>query len=154
MGLPIKELYITNPDPENLPDRHVLLTGTWKPVKKGERWIFPAGTPIGLDIWVPNIIGATEDEGPVRVEVVKSDSETGLWVICVNDYFGNEKHLYTTKPIHKPVEERFGDYKGFRDWTFDDENDINEGWGLHVCVTGADDMEAGDEPIPVTLRRI
>ena len=145
MGIPTRKLYATN-----IGDDSILLS-KYIPVKKEDGYHFPPNTALGDDIWIPNVLNLTEDDGTVPVKVVKSDVETGLWVICVNDYFGDEIHMYTCKPTHKEEKDRFGDYKSFRDWEFP-EDDINV-WGLHIWFKDLNDLVAGDGPISVTLVR-
>jgi hypothetical protein len=145
MGLPARELYVTNIGDE---EGYILLS-KYIPIKKEDGYDSPPNTPFGDDMWIPNVLNLTEDDGTVPVKVVKSDVETGLWVICFNDYFGNEIHMYTCKPFHKEEKDRFGDYKSFRDWEFP-EDDINV-WGLHIWFKDLNDLVAGDGPIPVTL---
>ena len=148
MGLPNRELYLTKIDDKS----GMALLSAWIPVKKPDGLYYhPKNIPIGLDIWVPNLIGLTNEDGPAPVKVVPSDADTGLWLICLNDYFGDEQHLFTTKPIHK--EDKYGNFKGWRDWEFPNEdNDINEGFGLHVYAPDVKSV-AGDGPIPVTFAR-
>lgn len=146
MGLPIYEFNVTNTGTE---DGDIFLS-KWIPIKTEDgRYKWPPNTPLGYDMWVPNVLDLKEEEGTVPVEIVKSDKETGLWLICVNDYFGDEQHLYAhKKPIHKEEKDRYGNYKGFNDWIFDSYEEYNN---LHVSTDIK--MEAGDEPIPVTLIR-
>lgn len=146
MGIATRKLYVTN-----IGDDSILLS-KYIPVKKEDGYHFSPNTAFGDDIWIPNVLNLREGEGTVPVKVVKSDIETGLWVICVNDYFGNEIHMYTCKPTHKEEKDRFGDYKSFRDWEFP-EDDINDVWGLHIWFKDLNDLVAGDGPIPVTLVR-
>lgn len=147
MGLPIKELNVTNPNDEN--GKGDIFLSKWIPVKTENGYKWPPDTPLGYDMWIPNVLDLKIEEGTVPVEIVESEEETGLWLICVNDYFGNEQHLYANKkPIHKEEKDRYGDYKGFRDWIIDEDEEYNS---IHV---GTDiKMEAGDGPIPVTLKR-
>jgi hypothetical protein len=150
MGVANRELYLTN---TNDVTGKVLLSA-WIPEKREDGLYYtPKDTPIGLDLWVPNTLGVTYEEGPVPVKVVPSDTETGMWIICVNDYFWGEQHLFTTKPIHKKEEDRFHDYKGWRDWEFPDKNeDNNGGFSLHVYAPDVK-HQPGDEPICVTFER-
>jgi hypothetical protein len=128
MGLPIRELHVTNTGSET---GHIILT-KWIPVKKDDgRYCWPPNTPLGFDMWIPNVLGLKEEEGTVSVKIVESKKETGLWLICFNDYFGDEQHLYAN---HKPIHE---------------DEEYNS---LHVSTDIK--MEAGDGPIPVTLERI
>ena len=147
MGLPIRELNVTNTGDET---GRIILT-KWIPEKRDDgNYYWPPNTPLGYDMWIPNVLDLKEEEGTIPVEIIESKEETGLWIICVNDYFGNEQHLYANKkPIHKEEKDRFGDYKGFRDWIIDSDEAYNS---LHVGTNIK--MEAGDEPIPVTLKRI
>ena len=132
-----------------IPESDVILLSAYKPIKNmgTGKYHFPPDTPLGFDMWIPNCLGLKSEEGIVQVEIVKSDEETGLWLICVNDYFGNEQHLYTgEKPIHLPPEKRYMDFKGFGDWVIKDP--INS---LHVGTMI--EMVAGDGPISVKLKR-
>ena len=146
MGLPIRELNVTNTGDET---GRIILT-KWIPEKRDDgNYYWPPNTPLGYDMWIPNVLDLKEEEGTIPVEIIESKEETGLWIICVNDYFGNEQHLYANKKsIHKDEKDRFGDYKGFRDWIIDSDEAYNS---LHVGTNIK--MEAGDEPIPVTLKR-
>lgn len=148
MGLPARELYVTNTGDET----GYILLSKYIPIKKENGYHIPPNTPIGSDMWIPNVLDLKEDEGTVSVNIVKSDKETGIWVICFNDYFGNEIHMYTCKPIHKEEQDRFGNYKSFRDWEIP-EDDINM-WSLHIWFKDLDDLVAGDGPIPVTVVRM
>ena len=144
MGLPKRELWVTNTGD---PSGDILLSA-YKPVKKEDgKYYRPPEIPLGYDMWIPNCLGLKPKEGVVRVKIVETKEETGLWLICVNDYFGNEQHLYTgEKPIHRPEEERYGDYKGFRDWIID--NPYNS---LHIGTEIK--MVAGDGPTNVKPKR-
>ena len=146
MGLPIRELNVTNTGDET---GRILLT-EWIPDKHADgKYYWPPHTPLGYHMWIPNVLGLKIEEGTVPVEIVESEKETGLWLICVNDYFGDEQHLYANnKPIHKEEKDRFGDYKGFRDWIIDEDEEYNS---LHVDTDIK--MKAGIEPISVTLKR-
>lgn len=144
MGLPKDKLWVTNTGD---PGGEILLSA-FKPVKKeGGKYGYPPDTPVGYEMWIPNCLGLKEEEGVVRVEIVEAEEETGLWLICVNDYFGDEQHLYSgEKPIHKSEEERFGDYKGFHDWIIPEPyNSIHVGTSIK--------MKAGDGPINVKPKR-
>lgn len=147
MGLPIRELHVTNTGEET---GQIILT-KWIPVKKDDgRYCWPPDTPLGFDMWIPNVLDLKEDEGTVSVKIVESKEETGLWLICVNDYFGNEQHLYANvKPIHKEEKDRYGNYKSFSDWIIDEDEEYNS---LHVSTDIK--MVAGDGPLSVTLVRI
>lgn len=144
MGLPIRELWVTNTG-----DRSGrILLSAYKPVKKEDgKYYAPPETPLGYDMWIPNCLGLKPEESVVRVEIVETEEETGIWLICVNDYFGDEQHLYVgEKPIHKPEEERYGDYEGFRDWIIEDPYN-----SLHIDTPLK--MKAGDGPTNVKPKR-
>lgn len=147
MGIAVRELHATN-----IGDKtgSIILT-KWIPLKKDNgKYYCPPNTPLGLDMWIPNVLGLKEEEGTVSVKIVESKEETGLWLICFNDYFGDEQHLYANKkPIHKEENNRHGNYKDYSDWIIDEDEEYNS---LHVDTDIK--MEAGDGPIPVTLERI
>lgn len=147
MGLPKREFYLVNTGDES---GRIILTAEWHPVQHNDgKWYYPEEYPLGLDMWIPNFIGLKPEDGIVKAKLEMSEEETGLWVICVNDFFGDETHMYAQKPIHKPENKRYGNYKGFRDWEFPDPDD----WGLHVGIENCK-MEAGDGPLPVTIKII
>ncbi len=144
MGLPKKDLYVTY-----LGDANTLLFSAWKPPKnKDGEYYHPSDVPIGLDMFIPNVLNRRRDDGPVKVKVVKSDKETGLWLICYDDYFGNETHLHNYKP-------RFRTDVVYPKVDFDYEDSLcdtmdYEPWSIHVSAEGFG-LKAGDGPIPVTL---
>ena len=141
MGFPCRKLYAT------CIEDSMFVTAGWKPEKKEGRWFMPKDTPIGLDFWVPNVLNLTEDEGPVEVKIVPSEEITGIWLVCFDDYFGNEQHVYNFKP-------RFKEGTAKLDYTYQNEMEMNEEenfWGLHVATQI--DMKAGDGPVPVTFER-
>lgn len=144
MGLPKRKLWVTNIGD---PSGNIFLSA-YKPVKKENgKYGYPPDTPMGYDMWIPNCLGLKPEEGVVRVEIVETKEETGLWLICVNDSFGNEQHLYAgEKPIHRPEEERYGDYEGFSDWIIEDPYN-----SLHISTHIK--MKAGDGPINVKPKR-
>ena len=145
MGCPITEFHVTNTGDET---GKILLT-KWIPDKRDDgKYYWPKDTPLGFDMWIPNVLDLKEEVGTIPVDIIKSDVDTGLWLICFNDYFGNEQHLYPFKPIHKEEKDRYGEYKSSRDWIFTEDD-----WGLHVWAKSIK-MEAGDGPIAVTLKRI
>lgn len=146
MGLPIRGLNVTNTGDET---GRIILT-KWIPEKRDDgNYYWPPNTPLGYDMWIPNVLDLKEEEGTIPVEIIESKEETGLWLICFNDYFGDEQHLYANKkPIHKEEKDRFGDYKGFSDWIIDEDEEFNS---IHVATDIK--MVAGDEPISVTLKR-
>ena len=143
MGLPNDKLWVTNVGDES---GDVFLSA-YKPEKVDGKYYRSPETPVGFDMWIPNCLGLKPEEGIVRVEIVEAEEETGLWLICVNSYFGDEQHIYANeKPIHLPPEERYGDYKGFRDWKISDPYN-----SLHVSTNIK--MIAGDGPLSVKLKR-
>ena len=148
MGVALTKLYATNTGDET---GKILLSG-WIPEKRGEAYFRPSGAHWFDELWIPNVLDLTYEEGPVPVEVAPSDTETGIWLICVNDYFGDEDHIYTIKPVPKKVSESYR----FSDWVFpdttNDVDDDNGGFGLHISSPLLK-TKAGDGPIPVTLVR-
>ena len=147
MGLPIRKLYATNVDAE---EQDMIFLSAYKPVKKEDGYHRPPETPIGFDMWIPNVLNLKKEDGIVPVEVTTSNEETGIYLICVNDYFGNELHIYTSKPVHKEEKDRYRDYNSFRDWYFPDD-DVD--FGLHIYFDDLKDFVAGDGPINVTLKK-
>jgi hypothetical protein len=145
MGCPITTLHVTNTGDSS---GSIILT-KWIPVKEivdGKRmYKWPPDTPIGFDLWIPNVLDLKEDEETVPVEIVASDKETGLWLVCYDDYFGDEQHLYAHKP-------RFVEGTKKLDWEYEDSEENDFDMGLHVAVDSIK-MKAGDGPIPVTLIR-
>lgn len=142
MGLPHRILYATNVNRE---DGWICLSA-WKPIFRDGEYYYDNSQPIGGDMMIPNVLNLTFEDGIVPVKIVKSDVETGLWLVCFNDYFGNEKHLFNYKP--KTFVDKYGEFKV----NFDSEDDANsDDWSMHVACEI--DMVAGDGPIPVTLER-
>ena len=118
MGIPIRQLYATNIDGEILLSKYI-------PLQDNGGYRRPPETPLGHDLWVPNAIGLKAEEGTVPVMVVRSDEETGIWLICFDDYFGNEQHLYAHKP-------RFVEGTKKLDWVYEDDESNNFDMGLHI----------------------
>lgn len=142
MGLPNKKLYATNVGSERI------FLSAWIPCRKegddGEiQYFWPPNTAIGSDMWVPNVLHIKPEDGTVPVKIVASETETGIWLICYDDYFGDEQHIFNWKPRFIEGTIKF-DYH--YPHTLDLGDDI---FGIHV-VTDIK-MKAGDSPIPVTL---
>ena len=140
MGIPIRQLYATNTGDET----GEIFLSKFIPVKTENGYKRPPETPIGYDLWVPNAFDLKEDEGTVPVMVVRSEKETGIWLVCYDDYFGNEQHLYAHKP-------RFIEGTKKLDWHY--ENDENDDFDIGLHVSTDIEMIAGDGPYPVTLQR-
>ena len=139
MGCPIQQLYATNTQDET----GCILVSAWEPVKKEDgKYYMPPHTPIGLDIWLPNVLDLKPEEGAVKVKVQISREETGIWLYCYDDSFSNEKHLCNYKPGFKEGTKR-PDHK-----LFDDNDDA---WEIHIASDIP--MVAGDGPISITLVR-
>lgn len=88
MGCAIKELYATNTNDET---SDILLT-SWIPEKRDGKYYWPSNTPLGFDMWIPNVIDLKEEEGTTPVKIIESEEKTGLWIICADDYFGDEQY--------------------------------------------------------------
>ena len=139
MGLPIRELHLTNTGDES---RRILLS-KWIPIKEGPgKYKMPPDTPIGYDIWVPNLVGLTEDMGTVKVELIESEEETGIWLMCFDDYFGDEDHIFVDR---KPewILDKEGKKKSVRADHYN---------SLHVTVPFK--TKHGDGPINIGFRLI
>lgn len=144
LGFTDRELYATNTDPEC----GKIFLSKWKPVLEDGKYHWPPNIPIGNDMWVPNVIGLKPEDGIVKVEIVPSDEETGLWYVCCDGDFLADKWLYNFKPKLKKIENYFTD--GSPSYRFDSSHAI---FGLHVWTDNIK-MNSGDGPIPVTLRRL
>lgn len=138
MDLPHRILYATNVNRE---DGWICLSA-WKPIFRDGEYYYDISQPIGGNMMIPNVLNLTFDDGIIPVKIVKSNVETGLWLGCFNDYFGDEKHLFNYKP------QNYGKFK----IDFNHEFDANsDDWSMPVACEI--DMVAGDGPIPVTLER-
>lgn len=140
MGVGTRTLYVirVEPDDENL---HV---SECYPTKKNGDWCRPKGTPIGYEMFIPNIWPWLKFEDyPVEVRVVDSYKETGLYLVAIDDYFGNELHLYNTKPILSV--NSFGNYR-----YLEDETDPMS-WSIHVSPACYSDLKSYQEVRNATL---
>jgi hypothetical protein len=138
MGLPIRNLYATRIENE-------ILLSAWKPEKRKDgKYYRPDNTPIGLDMWVPNVFNLGESEGTVEVDIVPSNKDVGIYLFCFNDYFGNEQHIFTFKHKFKEGTKNI-------DWGYAERTCSENYWGLHVSC----DIKtvAGDGPITITLTK-
>ena len=145
MGCSVREWYVTNTGDES----GMILMSHWIPEKKDDGYYMPKDTALGYDIWVPNVLDLKEEEGSVKVNIVKSDMPTGLWLICPDQcYFGDEQHLYNAEVRYKEGTKHF-------DSTFYDKiqenNEYADPFGLHVDTDI--EMHEGDGPYYVTLVR-
>lgn len=93
-------------------------------------------------MWIPNVLGLKIEDGTIQVEVIESEKETGLWLICEDDYFLEEQWLKTYKPKH--IEGRTDKF----DYKEDVKNVFNT---LHIDTEI--NMKSGD-CINVTLKRV
>ena len=142
MGLPKKTLYATNINHET---NDIFLTA-YIPIKKENRYYRPENTPLGYDMWIPNVIDLKFDDGTIQVEVIESEKETGLWLICEDGYFLEEQWLHTDKP--KYVEGRTDKFD-FNEEHYEEDVDFFN--SLHIDTDIK--MKNGD-CINVTLRKI
>ena len=139
MGAPISELHLTNTGDES----GRLLLSKWIPIKEGPgKYTAPPDTPLGYSMWVPNFIGLKEISGTFKVELVKSDEETGIWLMCFDNYFGGETHIFVDR---KPewILDKEGKKKSVRADHYN---------SLHVLVPF--DAKHGDGPINIRFRLI
>ena len=139
MGLPNKYLYATNTGEDKI------FLSAWKPIKKEGGYCWNPEASMGNEMWIPNVLGLTEEEGTVPVKIIRSQEETGIWIICYDDYFGGEKHIYVYKP-------RFLEGTTRLDYNYSEGlRDTDDIFGIHV--TSSFDMNSGEGPWPVTFVR-
>ena len=123
MGLPKGDLWIVKID------RDTTFLAAYKPLHAGFKrgsWKRPPNTPIGYDMFIKTDFfpELTQYDDPIPVEIVEAEEETGLYIACYNDYFGNEQHLYNVKPVFDESGTRL-DYSKMQD---------DEGFdGFHVA---------------------
>ena len=142
MGLPKETLYATNTNDET---KEILLT-SFIPEKRDNNYYRPKNIPLGNDMWIPNVLDLKIEEGTVQVKVIESEKETGLWLICEDDYFAEEQHLYTDKPKH--IKDRTDKFDFNEDHY---ENNVDFFNTLHVST----DIETKNgDCINVTLKRV
>lgn len=96
MGVPIKTLYATNTNDES---KNIFLSA-YIPEKRDGKYYHPKDTPLGYDMWIPNVIDLKFEDGTIQVEVIEFEKETGLWLIQEDGYFLEEQYLQTYKPKH------------------------------------------------------
>lgn len=134
-------------------DEKTVLLASWTPIKKGERFYWSEGQCLGDDIYCPNLLNLKFGE-TVPVELVRSENETGLWLVCEDGDFIGELWLYTYKP--RFIDDINGlkklDYKYMKTQK---DTDMNCCFGLHINVihlSGFRELESGEGPYPVTLK--
>lgn len=142
MGVPKRTLYATNTNNES---KRILLSA-YIPEKGEEGYYPPKEVPLGYDMWVPNCLDLKYDEGTVQVEVVESEKETGLWLICEDGDFLEEQWLVTNKPNN--IEGRTDKFDLDEDHY---ENNVDFFNTLHISTNI--EMKNGD-CVNVTLKRI
>lgn len=142
MGLPKRTLYATNTNDES---KRILLSA-YIPEKREKGYYPPEEIPLGYDMWIPNCLDLKYDEGTVQVEVVESEKETGLWLICEDGNFLEEQWLVTSKPNY--IEERTDKFDLDEDHY---ESDVDFFNILYISTNI--EMKNGD-CIDVTLRRV
>ena len=125
MGLGHRKLYATNTGDES----GKIFLSAWKPIKKEGGYCMPPNTPLGGDIWVPNSLDLKEEEGTVPVMVVKSEEDTGTWLICADEYFGGEEHLFNYKPKFRDDNPKRIDWE-YADSLIEDDNMF----GIHIIT--------------------
>ena len=142
MGLPKRTLYATSTDDES---KQIFLSA-YIPEKKDNWYYRPKDIPLGYDMWIPNVLDLKFEEGTIQVEVIESEKETGLWLICENGDFLEEQWLQTSKPKH--VEGRTDKFD-FNEKHYEEDVDFFN--NLHIDTDI--EMKNGD-CINVTLRQI
>lgn len=97
MGLPKGDLWVIKIDKD-------IFLAAYKPLHAGVKrgsWKSPPNTPLGYDMFIDTDFfpELTQYDDPIPVEIVEAEEETGLYIACYNDCFGNEQHLYNVKPV-------------------------------------------------------
>ena len=97
MGLPKGDLWVIKIDKDTF-------LAAYKPLPAGVKrgsWKSPPNTPLGYDMFIDTDFfpELTQYDDPIPVEIVEAEEETGLYIACYNDFFGNEQHLYNVKPV-------------------------------------------------------
>ena len=142
MGLPKRTLYATNTNDKS---KNILLSA-YIPEKRDNGYYRPKDIPLGYDMWISNVLDLKIEEGTVQVEVIMSEKETGLWLICEDDYFAEEQWLYTDKPKHK---------EGRTDkFDLDEEHYENEVDFFNTLHIGTNIKMKNGDCINVTLKRV
>lgn len=146
MGLPKKDLYVTRIEK----DDSCLYLSDYCPIKKDGNWCYPPGARMLCEMHIPNIFPElTFDDEPIKVNVVESDKETGLWIAASDGYFLNEIFIYNTKPIYKERIENSGYvYKRFNN----SDSDEYEPWQIHVDVDT--NLKSYEKPRFATLKKV
>lgn len=142
MSTPKRTLYATNTNDES---KRILLSA-YIPEKRNNKYYQPKDVPLGYDMWIPNVLDLKFEDGTTQIEVIESEKETGLWLICEDDYFAEEQHLFTDKPKH--IEGRTDKFN-FNEDNYEEDVDFFN--SLHVGTNI--EMKNGD-CINVTLRQI
>ena len=142
MGLPKRTLYATNTNDET---KNIFLSA-YIPEKRDGEYYRPKDIPLGYDMWIPNVLDLKFEDGTIQVEVIESEKETGLWLICENGDFLEEQWLQTSKPKHQ---EGRTDKFDFNEEHYENEVDFFN--NLHIDTNI--EMKNGD-CINVTLRQI
>ena len=142
MGIPKKTLYATNTNDES---KEILLSA-YIPEIRDDKYYRPKNIPLGYDMWIPNVLDLEFEDGTIQVEVIESEKETGLWLICEDDYFAEEQWLYTDKPKH--IEGRTDKFD-FNEEHYEEDVDFFN--SLHIDTDIK--MKNGD-CINVTLKRV
>ena len=139
MGLPKRTLYATN---TNYESKNIFLSAYILEKRDGE-YYRPKDVPLGYDMWIPNVIDLKFEDGTIQVEVIESEKETGLWLICEDGDFSEEQWLQTK---HK---------EGRTDkFDLNEEHYENEVHFFNTLHIDTDiNMENGD-CIDVTLKRV
>ena len=142
MGVPKRTLYATNTNDES---KSIFLSA-YIPEKKNGEYYQPKDIPLGYDMWIPNVLDLKFEEGTIQVEVIESEKETGLWLICEDGDFSEEQWLQTDKPKH--IEGRIDKFD-FNEEHYEEDVDFYNNLHIDTDIN----MKNGD-CINVTLKRV
>ena len=142
MGLAKETLYATNIDGDS---KNIFLSA-YIPEKRNGEYYRPKEIPLGYDMWIPNVLDLKIEDGTIQVEVIESEKETGLWLICEDGDFLEEQWLKTFKPKHIEGKTNKFDYNVLH---YKEDVDIYNTLHIYTEI----DMKSGD-CIDVTLKRV
>ena len=74
-----KVLWLTNTG--GFIKENLVLLSRWKPIKNGTTYYMPEGGELHEFLYIPNLLNLKKQTGTIKVGLVKSDEDTGIWFI-------------------------------------------------------------------------